>query len=115
MRSDAKPVARGQRLAGSEIGMAERVFGDDLAAVCDSQDAAGMLRGPQLEFDPVADIANRGPQPCLHACHLLKMPVLLQRPGCLKNSATMPWMLTGKTKPAQPQGLRRFDLLLPTQ
>jgi hypothetical protein len=43
MRRDPKPVAWGQLFAGGEVGVAERVFGDDLAAMGDSDDTAGSL------------------------------------------------------------------------
>src|ERR1700681_1114571 len=66
MRRDPKPVAWGKLFAGSQVGMAERVFSDDLAAMRDSDDAAGLLRRPQLEFDPVAGISDCGLQPWLH-------------------------------------------------
>ena len=46
MRCDPKPVARGELFAGVEIGVAERVFGDDLAAMRDGDDAARLLRSP---------------------------------------------------------------------
>jgi hypothetical protein len=56
--------------------VAERVFSDDLAAMRDSDDAAGLLRRPELEFDPVADISDCGLHPWLH-----------MRPQCQKVAA----------------------------
>ena len=44
MRCDPKPVARGELFAGIEIGVAERMFGDDLVAMHDRDDAARLLR-----------------------------------------------------------------------
>jgi hypothetical protein len=41
MRGDPEPVTRGQLFAGGEIGVAERMFGDDVAAMRDRNDAAG--------------------------------------------------------------------------
>jgi hypothetical protein len=46
MRCDPKAVARGELFAGGEIGMAERVFGDHLAAMRDGDNAARLLRSP---------------------------------------------------------------------
>src|SRR6266550_2691121 len=66
MRRDPKPVAGGKLFTASQVGEAERVFSDDLAAMRDSDDAAGLLRRPQLEFDPVADISDCGLHPWLH-------------------------------------------------
>jgi hypothetical protein len=43
MRCDPEPVAWRQLFAASEVGMAVRVFGDDLAAMRDRYDAAGLL------------------------------------------------------------------------
>jgi hypothetical protein len=55
-----KPVAWGELFAGSEVGVAERGFGDDLAPMRNGDDAAGLLRRPQLKFDPVADLSDGG-------------------------------------------------------
>ena len=63
MRGDPEPVARRQFLAAVEIGVAEGVFGDHLAAMGDRDDAAGLLRRAKLEFDPAADVIDRGLQP----------------------------------------------------
>jgi hypothetical protein len=46
MRRDPKPVPWGELFTGREIGMSERVFGDDLAAMRDGDDAARLLRHP---------------------------------------------------------------------
>jgi hypothetical protein len=43
MRCDPKPMARGELFSGGEIGMSERVFSDNLAAMRDSDDAARPL------------------------------------------------------------------------
>src|SRR5258707_13853615 len=67
MRRDPKPVAWGKLFPGSQVGVAERVFSDDLAAMRDSDEAAWLLRCPQLEFDPVANISYRGFQPSVQA------------------------------------------------
>src|SRR5882757_6731682 len=66
MRRDPKPVAWGKLFAGRQVGVTECVFSDDLAAMRDSDDAAGLLRPPHLEFDPVADISGCGLHPWLH-------------------------------------------------
>jgi hypothetical protein len=101
MRCDPKAVARGQLFAGDEVGRPEGVFGNDLAAMRDRDDAAGLLRGPQLKFDPAADVVCRELQPRLHV--LTKIAI-----GCLENSTRMfSGMLPDKTKPAQPSGLCR--------
>jgi hypothetical protein len=44
MRRNPKPVAWGELFAGSKIGMAERVFSDDLATMRDRDNATGLLR-----------------------------------------------------------------------
>ena len=69
MRSDPEAVARGQLFAGGEIGLAERIFGDHLAAMGNGDDAARPLRGAQLEFDPAAQISERGLHPWFHVRH----------------------------------------------
>ena len=46
MRSDPEAVARGEFFAGDEIGVAERVFGNDLAAMRDGDNTARLLRSP---------------------------------------------------------------------
>jgi hypothetical protein len=74
MRGDPKPVARGQLFAGFEIGVAERMFGDDLAAMRDRDDATGPLRGPQLKFEPAADVVHRGLLPGFHVRRPLPDP-----------------------------------------
>ena len=73
MRGDPKPVARGQLFAGFEIGVAERMFGDDLAAIRDRDDAAGLLRRPHLKLEPTADIVDRGLLPGFH----VRRPLLI--------------------------------------
>ncbi|MGY4428991.1 hypothetical protein ACVWWO_001468 [Bradyrhizobium sp. F1.13.1] len=66
VRGDAETVARGELLAGVEIGEAERVLGDDFAAMGECDDDAGLLDCGVLEFDPGADVVDRGSQPIVH-------------------------------------------------
>ena len=54
----------------SRLAWPKAYFGDDLAPMRNGDDAAGLLRRPQLEFDPGADVADRGLQPRLHMRHL---------------------------------------------
>ena len=56
-----------QLLAGLEISLAGCEFGDDLAAMRDRDDAAGLLRALHLEIDPAAEIPDRVSDPRLHA------------------------------------------------
>src|SRR6201999_3350151 len=51
VRGDAETVTRRQLLAGCEIGEAEGMFGDDLAAMSYRDDAARLLGGVELECD----------------------------------------------------------------
>src|SRR5258707_11564631 len=66
MRGDAEAMARGELLAGVEIGEAERMFGDDFAAMDECDDDARLLKCRLLEFDPGADVVERGSQPIVH-------------------------------------------------
>jgi hypothetical protein len=66
MRGDTKAVARGERFAGIEIGLTERVLGYDFAPMRNGDDASGLLRSQQLEFEPVGDVVDRGSQPWFH-------------------------------------------------
>ena len=102
MRSDPEAVARGELFAGGEIGVAEREFRDDLAAIRDRDDAAGPLRGPHLEFDPVADVADRGLQPWFHGRDLQECQMTAAVEECRTSRRECCRMLPDKTKPAQP-------------
>lgn len=66
VRGDAEAVARSELLASVEIGKAERMLGDDLAAMNKRDHDAGLLEGRLLEFDPGADVVDRGSQPRVH-------------------------------------------------
>jgi hypothetical protein len=66
MRGDAKAVARGERFAGIEIGLTERVLDYDFAPMRNGDDASGLLRSQQLKFEPVGDVVDRGSQPWFH-------------------------------------------------
>lgn len=66
VRSDSEAVARGQLLAGVEIGEAEGMLGDDRAAMGECDDDARLLECRLLEFDPGADVVDRGSQPRVH-------------------------------------------------
>ncbi len=66
MGGDPEEMARGELLAGVEIGETEGMLGDDLAAMDEGDDEAGLLDGRQLEFDPGADVVDRGSQPRVH-------------------------------------------------
>src|SRR5258708_27625085 len=94
MRCDAKAVACGELFARGEVGMAECGFGDDLATMRDCDDAAGVLRRPQLEFDPAANVSDGGLDPWLHVRHLPEISVKKCRlicgdRGAQKNPAVM--------------------------
>src|SRR5439155_18362519 len=67
VRCDPKPVPRRELFAGRQTGLAEGELGDDLAAICYGDDAAGLLRALHLEFDPAAEISDRVRYPRLHA------------------------------------------------
>jgi hypothetical protein len=69
MGRDPEAVARRQLFAGGEIGNAERMFGDDLTAMRDRDDAAGPLRRLNLKLEPIADVADRGLLPGFHVRH----------------------------------------------
>ena len=66
MRGDAEAVARRERFAGVEIGGAEGALQHDLAAMRDRDDAARLLRGLHLEFEPARDVVERGGEPAVH-------------------------------------------------
>jgi len=72
VRGDAEAMARRQLLAGIEIGEAEGVLGNDLAAVDESHHDAGLLEGALLEFNPGADVVDRGSQPIVHCAISLR-------------------------------------------
>ncbi len=72
VRGDAEAVARGELLAGIEIGEAERMLGDDLAAVSECDEDAWLLDCRQLEFDPGADVVDRGSQPRVHCAPICR-------------------------------------------
>src|SRR3954452_5388275 len=59
MRRDAEAVSRGERFAAVEIGMTEGVFEHDLVTTRDRDDAAWLLRGLHLEFEPARDVVER--------------------------------------------------------
>jgi hypothetical protein len=98
VRGDPKPVPRRQLLAGVEVGGSEGVFGDDLAAVGDSDDAARLLHALHLKFEPVADVVHRVPQPWLHE----RTKCREKRSDALNIQRVRSWMLPDKTNPAQP-------------
>ncbi|MGY3276418.1 hypothetical protein ACVJ5M_004015 [Bradyrhizobium sp. S3.7.6] len=66
MRGDTAAVARGEFFAGVEIGKTKGVLGDDFAAMGKCDDDAGLLECRLLEFDPGADVVDRGSQPRIH-------------------------------------------------
>jgi hypothetical protein len=66
MRGDPKAVARGQLFPGNEIGVAECVFSDHLAAMSYRDNAAGLLRCLYLKFEPVSNVFRRKFQPWFH-------------------------------------------------
>src|SRR5260370_42228163 len=110
MRCDPKPVAWGEPFAGGEVGVAERIFGDNLTAMRDSDDAARLLRAPQLKFDPVADVSDGGLHPRFHLRHLPKMSDRLQQPRTRRKIQQN--VLGGyRTKQSRrnPRGLRRLN------
>jgi hypothetical protein len=80
MRRDPKPVARGEPFLRIEVGVAERVLSYDLVSMCDRQDTAGLLRRLKLEFNPVADVFDRGLHPWFHVRHVLRPCLKLSRP-----------------------------------
>jgi hypothetical protein len=47
-----------------EVGLSKRVFSDDLVSMHDREDAPGLLRPPELKFEPVANVFRRN---CSHA------------------------------------------------
>src|SRR5260370_10350456 len=102
MRCDPKPVARRQLFAGREVGVAERVFGDDLAAMRDGDDAAWLLRCTHLKFDPVTDVDDRGLQPRFHVRSLRKFQMRMTIDEFRLLGKKCWRMLPDKTKPAQP-------------
>lgn len=73
VRGDAEAVARCELLAGVEIGKPERMLGDDLAAMDKRDDHARLLDCRQLEFDPGADVVDRGSQPRVHCAPILRV------------------------------------------
>ena len=72
--------------------MPERVFGDDLAAMRDRDDAAGSLRSPYLEFDPAADIADCRLQPGFQwdSADVKSIRMIIAIGGNVEYSAAMP-------------------------
>ena len=95
VRGDAEAVARGQLLAGVEIGEAECMLGDDLAAMGEGDDDAGLLECRLLEFDPGADVVDRGSQPIVHCAPICEGEYWCER-------------LAEKAERAQPQRLCPF-------
>jgi hypothetical protein len=63
MRGDAKAMARRQRLAGRQIGVAEGALEHDPAAMGDRDDAARLLGHAHLERQPFRDVFQRAAQP----------------------------------------------------
>src|ERR1700687_5294863 len=98
MGGDPKPVAWGKPFAASEVGVAERVFSDNLTAMGDSDDAARLLRAPPLKFDPVADVSDGGLHPRFHVRHFPKMSDSLQQPRTVEKSSKMFLEATGQNK-----------------
>src|SRR5258708_6415897 len=101
MRCDPKPVAWGELFASSQVGVAGRVFGDDLAAMGDRDDTAGPLRRAHLKFDPTADVSDRGRQPWFHVRDLQECRMII----AIEDGSTIRqewrWLLTDEIKPAQ--------------
>ena len=109
MRCDPKPVARGELFAGSEVGMSERVFGDDLAAMGDGDDAAGLLGGPHLKFDPATNVADRGLHPRFHVRDLQKCRMMTAIENVSNISAEISFDVTGQNKTGATLRLRRLN------
>src|SRR5260221_14227958 len=101
MRCALKPVAWGELFASRQIGVARRVFGDDLAAMGDRDDTARPLRRANLKFDPTADVSDRGRQPWFHvrAHQECRMIIAIEDGSTIRQEWR--WMLTDKIKPAQ--------------
>ncbi len=110
----------GQLFAGIEIGASESVFGDQVAAIGDRDDAAGLLNALQLKFQPVGDVVHRVFQPWLHIrtndvrakIRGKMLEVFGRRSGVFENSAGMlcPDVIRQNKTGATPE-LRRFDRL----
>src|SRR5215475_973744 len=66
VRGDAEAVPRRELFAAVEIGMAERMFGNDLAAMGDGDDAADLLRSVELKAEPVRHVIDCGSKPWVH-------------------------------------------------
>jgi hypothetical protein len=67
MRGDAEAVARRQRHGARQIGEAEGLLVDQLAAMRDRGDAAGPLERAHLEFEPLRNVVERRREPAFHA------------------------------------------------
>jgi hypothetical protein len=96
MRCDPKPVAWGKLFAGRQVGVAERVFSDDLAAMRDSDDQPGCCEARtwnsiQLRIYPIADCTHGSI--CAPKCQLV-----LAIYNALKNSAGIFLDATGQNK-----------------
>src|SRR5215213_2019010 len=66
MRGDAKAMARSERFAGVQIGKSERALQHHLVAIRNRDQAARLLRGGHLEFEPLRDVAESGFEPAIH-------------------------------------------------
>ncbi|MET4444749.1 hypothetical protein ABIB75_003026 [Bradyrhizobium sp. GM2.2] len=75
VRGDAEAVARGELLAGVEIGEAERMLGNHLAAMDEGDHDARLLDCGVLEFDPGANVVDRGSQPLVHCAPIYQESV----------------------------------------
>ena len=65
-------MARSELFAGIEVGETKRVLGHDLAAIGERDEDAWLLECRQLEFDPGADVVDRGSQPRVHRAPILR-------------------------------------------
>ena len=72
VRGNAEAVARSELLASVEIGKPKCMLGDDLAAMDECDHDAGLLDGRLLEFDPGADVVDRGSQPRVHCAPIAR-------------------------------------------
>ena len=70
MRRDPEAVTRRELLFGIEIGKTKGMLGYEFAAMCNCDDAPGLLCRRDLEFKPIWNVIDGRSEPWLHVLDL---------------------------------------------